>query len=100
MPSFTFDFNASDTVAQALQSLTTAVDSELDELNKTLDKDFQRAEGAGAEQYRQAQAQWNAGAAEMAQALGTAQQTLSQIHVNYADAEQNITRLWDGVQTS
>jgi WXG100 family type VII secretion target len=100
MASFTFDFNASDTVAQALQSLTTAVDSELDELNKTLDTQLADWQGAGADQYRNAQAQWNAGAAEMAQALGTAQQTLSQIHVNYADAEQNITRLWDSVQTS
>ena len=56
--------------------------------------------GGGKDQYLAAQTQWNQGAGEMASALQNAQSTLSQIHVNYADAENTITRLWDSVQTS
>ena len=73
-----------------------ALQSEVSSLESQLRSSLARWDGSAQTAYDQAQAQWNAAMANMAQVLSQLGAVIGAAHSNYLNAESRNTALWSG----
>ena len=78
------------------QRTYSALQSEVSSLESQLRSSLSRWDGSAQTAYYQAQAQWNAAMANMAQMLSQLGTVIGTAHSNYLTAEARNTALWNG----